>query len=266
MALNMRRRRFVMRLTIALCAWAGGAPPSAQADRVVLGSGAVIEGQADVQADKVVVRLESGAITLPRASVLRVERDRPPADVLAERRKKLGTGDVAGRLSLARYAAEHQLPNTERELLLEVLALQPDQPEAHARLGHVRTEHGFVDGAELARHRREEREADNRSAREARERAELTLERARLERDRAALMLEAEQRRSEERTRPAYTSYPSVLVTGGYPAAYPWRAPQRAPHVTPAQPAPFDINGVRSPHDMSFSLPGVRDPRSYYGR
>jgi hypothetical protein len=254
-----RSERLAWLVLAGLLASASGA----RADRVVLKSGAVLEGSATLDGERVVVALESGAITLARSEVARVERERPPMEVVAERRARLGAADVAGRVALARYCRAHELAQTERELWLEVLALAPEQPEARARLGQVRTKDGWVDATAVARERRSAREADGRAAREARARAELELDRARLERDRAALALEQQRRRDERPT----ASYAPTQTTLWFPSVGYARTPAPfGPH-TPAAPAaaPFDINGVRSPHDMGFALPGVRDPRSYFG-
>jgi hypothetical protein len=237
-----------------------------RADRVELVSGAALEGHASVGPERVMLVMESGTITLPREDVKRVVLQRAPLDTAQAMRAQLGAGDVAGRLRVARFCRLHQLAQTEREVLLEVLAIAPDHAEAHARLGHVRTKDGYVDGRELARAAREARD----SQRDERMKRAIAVEQAKLDRDRAALALRREDLRQAAETArvvPTQGAGSVLLVPWRWPAQGPgpWVTPMPVPPAQPTQP-PFVINGVRDPHDQSFSLPGVRDPRTYFGR
>jgi hypothetical protein len=234
-----------------------------RADRVELLSGAALEGQVHVGPERVTVAMESGTITLHRDEVKRVVSQRAPLETAQAMRAQLGAGDVAGRLRVARFCHLHQLTQTEREVLLEVLAIVPDHAEAHARLGHVRTKDGYVDARELARAAREARDTQ----RDERVRRTLALEQARLERDRAVLALRQEDLRRVASPSPPAPGPAVVVAPWRWPAQSPapWSTSLVAPPPSQSSP-PFVINGVRDPRDHSFSLPGVRDPRTYFGR
>lgn len=58
-----------------------------------------------------------------------------PAAELATRRKALAIGDVAGRLELADYCRDHELPDERGELLREVLLLDADNAAARRAFG-----------------------------------------------------------------------------------------------------------------------------------
>jgi hypothetical protein len=241
--------------------------PAVRADEVHLQGGRVIEGATKVEGDRVIVALESGKIALPMHSVLRIERTRPAIEVVRQREASLGQGDVDGLLELANYCREHDLRAKEHELLQRVVRIAPNHEIARRRLGFVRAKEGWITGPDRVRRAEDAALAERRTELEKKrteieleqKRAELTLSEAKLERERAALLNERAKKRERvaqrDDDRPMYPSY--------YVAPYPQ---QPLPELKPpsGQPA-FPINGVRSPHDASFSLPGVREPRTYFG-
>jgi hypothetical protein len=252
-----------MRLSSTLALAVSLLATSARADQVYLDSGRVIEGEAKVEGDRIVIALESGKIVLPARSVVKVEQTRPAIEEARAREATLRGNDVEGLLALADFCRERELRAKEHELLQRVLRIAPDHEIARKRLGYVRTKDGWISGAERVRHEREraytERRAELEKRREEveleKKRAELTLGEAKLERERAALIEERTKSRDVARDdRPLYPSY--------YVAPYPYQPPALSP---PSGPPPFGINGARSPHDTSFSIPGVRDPRTYFG-
>ncbi|MFH0946246.1 MAG: CAP domain-containing protein [Planctomycetota bacterium] len=66
------------------------------------------------------------------------KRDDPRLTYLA-RAKTLQTGDADTRYLLARYCQKHDLADEARQLLEEVVALEPDHRKAHLLLGHVKS-------------------------------------------------------------------------------------------------------------------------------
>src|SRR5689334_1410745 len=86
----------------------------ARADRVYLDSGNTIEGKVTQRGDSVVVEVEAGAITLPRASVVKIERSESAVQRFEARRAQLKPGDVQGLLELANFARDHAMPGRER--------------------------------------------------------------------------------------------------------------------------------------------------------
>jgi hypothetical protein len=242
-----------------------------RADEVHLHGGATIEGRASHHGDQVVVKVESGEIRLPADAVARIDSAVSHHELLEQRRAALRPDDVRGRLALASFCREHELLASERALLLEVIALEPDQPEARRRLGHVKGPHGWIDRAEQLR---AAREAELAAWLEQKRADERELARLALEREQA----QAAQRRAEleaERAREAYEAARSAQLSAAPVWVQPW--PQRELHrrhfqrghagrsqrQDSAGPAPqrFPINGVRDPRDTSFFLPGVKDPR-----
>lgn len=235
---------------------------SARGDEVHLTSGRVIEGATEVEGDRVIVAFESGKIVLPRQSVARIEQTRPASEEVRAREAALARDDVEGLLRLADFCRERDLRAKEHALLQRILRLSPDHEAARRRLGYVRGKEGWVTGparpSSSERHaaRREELETKKLELELEKQRAELRLSEARLERERAALAQEREERaRPRREERPVYPSY--YVAPNG-----PWTPPSLSP---PSGPPPFPIPGVRSPHDHSFSLPGVREPSTYFG-
>ena len=225
-----------------------------RADKVYLQSGSVLEGEVTREGDKVVVKLESGTIRLPAASVARIEAGETALARIARLRAELPKDAIEERLKLANECRAAELARCERELLEEVIARSPEHAEARLRLGHERGPNGWLtrkpnEQEEPPRRERDPRTEDERIA----ERARLARE-AELSRARAELALAREQL--------ALTRYPSYL-----PYLYDpnWGPSPASPTPLPAlQIRPFVINGVRLPNESGFSLPGVRTPASYF--
>ena len=116
----------------------------ALADRTILVGGTVLEGKATRKGDKVVVRLESGEITVPADSVERIEKSESIVGRFDARYASLPKGDVKARLALADYCRDHEMRTEEHRLLLEVLDLDHDNAVARARLGFVRSEGTWI--------------------------------------------------------------------------------------------------------------------------
>jgi len=248
---------------------------SARADRVHLTSGAVIEGKASVQGDRVVIELESGELGLPADAVARIETAPSPVQRLQARRDKLAAGDVAGRMELADYCRDHGMHGRERELLLEVIELAPDHAQARTRLGFVRSERGWIERAEQLRAQGmvehegrwltreqvleiERLRAQAEAAAHARDlaRAELEVKRVELEAKKAEAAREAE-RAAEAPRAPAEPSVVYTQVAPFYVVPYSFlddrrHVRRRPPRRTPAKPerrTPFPIVGVKDPFD-----------------
>jgi hypothetical protein len=131
---------------IAVCLFGAAAMLSteARADRVVLVGGTVLEGQVTKKNGKVVVQTEAGEVAVPVDSVSRIEKSESGANGFEARYAALPPGDVQGRLDLAEYCRNRDMRTRERKLLLEVIALDKDNQRARARLGHVKTDTGWM--------------------------------------------------------------------------------------------------------------------------
>lgn len=255
-----------------------------RADDVHLHGGSSIEGRATRDGDTVVVRVESGVIRLPAESVERIDKAEASDDVAQRRRAKLAPRDIQGRLELAAYCRDHDLKATERALLEEVIALEPNHAEARRLLGFVRTEQGWV---ERRVQEQRSRDADNEAWLARQRAAERDQARAELDRERELatrqMQLDAERMRSERQRREAeqraqrevYSSYPYGYAYTPVYASPPRRAPvPREPateHCLPggcaaAPPAAAPVSpiaGTRHPRDTTWALPGVKNPREW---
>jgi hypothetical protein len=261
------------------------AASSVRADEVHLQGGSVIEGRATRDGDSVVVHVESGVIRLPADSIERIDKSEASDDIAQKRRVALGPRDVKGRLELAAYCREHDLRATERALLEEVIALEPNHAEARRLLGYVRAEHGWV-----------ERRVQEQQARDAEHEAWLARERAR-EREQARadagrerelttrqMQLDAERMRSERQRREAelrardeayYYNAPYGYAYGPGAGYVPARRNVTRDRATDdclpggcaaAPPAPQPVSpiaGTRHPRDTTWALPGVKNPREW---
>src|SRR5512138_3462595 len=93
----------------------------AQADRVTLSGGTVLEGKVTRTGDRVAIEVEAGTITVPSSSVVKVEKQETAVERVAARYAALKPKDVASRLLLSDYCRDHGMRGRERELLSEVL-------------------------------------------------------------------------------------------------------------------------------------------------
>lgn len=226
----------------------------AHADRVYLVGGSMIEGKVTREGDKIVVTLDAGNVRLNAASVVRIEKGETSEDRIAARRKTLAKDDVIGRLALADACREQHLTQCERELLREILALEPDHAEARGRLGYVRSGRGWVTIDEQHRIQAAANAASAAEAAAAVRKAELERDTAELARQQAALNVEAQRlavQAAQARARSEAASQSTQLwLTGPY--YYPGFRPRPVPPIfvqpQPATPTPsFSINGVRHP-------------------
>jgi hypothetical protein len=134
------KRLFCAVFLVAACAQAS----LAHADRVVLVSGAVLEGRAKREGGKVVVTTDSGDVALPADMVKSVEASDSGVQEFEAKRARIAQGDVPGLLALANYCRDHDMPAHEQEALRRVLEAAPDHAEARARLGYVKTQAGWM--------------------------------------------------------------------------------------------------------------------------
>lgn len=211
---------------------------AAHADRVHLVDGAVIEGKATREGDRVVIEVDSGNLALPADQVTRIEPAASPVQQVETQRAHLPPRDVARRLELANYCRDHGLTAREEQLLREIIDISPDHAEARTRLGYVRVDgvwmrreqslraQGLVqhEGRWLTREQLLELErlrAQAQTAANERDRAQAQLETARTELE--LRKQEAETAASTAPPAPAAetvaSAQPSVLL---WSAPYPW--------------------------------------------
>lgn len=127
---------------------------TARADVIHLRTGGRLEGVLTREtASGITIDVGMGEITVPQATVLRIERKE---SALSEYRNRLGAivpGDVMAHANLARFAADHALRHESRLMWGRVLSFDPRNVEAHLALGHVLVDGQYVDEAEAYRSR-----------------------------------------------------------------------------------------------------------------
>lgn len=92
-----------------------------------------------------------GRLSVPKGSVVRIERGESALSVYRTRLTALAPGDLGALMELARFAGENNLRAESRAAWARVLALDPRSVEAHLALGHVFVDGKFVDETEASR-------------------------------------------------------------------------------------------------------------------
>jgi hypothetical protein len=220
---------------------------SASADRVHLKGGTVLDGEVEKKGGKVIIVGEAGTVAVPQDSVLRIEKAESAVSKFEASYAALRPGDAKGRLALADFCRANDLKASERRMLLEVIALDPDNAAARARLGYVKAANGWVTEAEAMRAKGlvlhdgqwmsestvrelERMRGEVAAANRQHEEADLAKKRAQLAADQAAL--DAERASRLDWNRPTY--YPS----------YPYYAPYRYYRAGYGQPVYPDCHRV----------------------
>jgi hypothetical protein len=216
----------------------------ARADRVYLTGGTVLDGDVARKGGKVVIEGESGTIAVPADSVVKIEKAESALARFEADYAVLRPGDVKARMALADFCRSKDMKQSERRMLLEVVAIEPEHAGARARLGYVKGEGGWVTEAEAMRARGlvmyegqwmseatvrelERARAQVADASRQQEEAELSARRAALAADQAAY--EAERSRYSDGWRSSSIYFTPIYRTyGSYPRAYGAYAPRGA--------------------------------------
>jgi hypothetical protein len=197
-------------------------------------TGAIVkETEAEVTVD-----IGAGTLTVPKSSVVRVDKGVSPLQEYRARAASLAPGDVEGWKKLGRWAAGEGLMTQAREAFTHVKAIVPDDPEANRALGLVLldghwvtekesfTARGFVEfEGEWMMPAERQAILEERRASEAARQQEL-----------AAQIQAGEAERAVQETREAADQYWAGYGYGyGYGPVYwpalPGRAPPRASHL-----------------------------------
>lgn len=110
--------------------------PAIPADVVILQNGSTLEGIVRREGRHVRVEMEFGAVTVDARQVAKVEARPSPLEVYRERAVALPEDAVTDRLRLAAWCARQGLEHSAREQYECVIANDPNNAEARARLGH----------------------------------------------------------------------------------------------------------------------------------
>ena len=199
---------------------------TADADVLHLKTGGRLEGVLVAETPALLtIDVGVGRLSVPRASVSRIERKESALSQYRTRLAAMAPGDVTALADLARFAAANGLRSESRLMWTRVVALDPRHVEAHRGLGDVLVNGRFVDEDEANRanglvqfegrwvtpveqasllREREQRTASEMELREARRSAREAEDRAR------RAEYEAERARAEAR------ASQSALPTWGY--------------------------------------------------
>ena len=113
-------------------------PAAASADEIFLKSGGRLSGRiVSRTASEIAVEIGAGRITVPTASVVRIEEGRSDLQEYEERARGLASADAAGWVALGEWASARGLGTQAREAFERALAAAPDDPRANAALGRV---------------------------------------------------------------------------------------------------------------------------------
>jgi hypothetical protein len=125
---------------------------TAYADDVHLKGGGQVTGQI-VERTEAAVKVDVGAgvVTVPMASVLRIDAGQSPLQEYRAREAQIAPGDAAGWRSLGLWAAGKSLATQSREAFVKVIALDPNDAVANHALGRVQLEGRWVSQEEAYR-------------------------------------------------------------------------------------------------------------------
>jgi hypothetical protein len=141
-------------LRFALATALLAAPPAAWGDVVYLKSGGKLEGRIVSRTEtKIEVDIGAGSLSLPMASVERVEEARSPLDDYDERAAAVGASDLEGWLELARWASRASLGTQSLDAYEHVLELDSGNAEANRALGRVEVDGRWLSEEEAYRAR-----------------------------------------------------------------------------------------------------------------
>lgn len=107
-------------------------------DEVHLRNGTKLRGAVREDGSRVTVQMDIGSVTLDRAQVLKVVKERSPIEEHAERFRAIRPGDAEAWFRLGAWARENDLPTKAREAFEKAVAVDPDHAGARRQLGYRR--------------------------------------------------------------------------------------------------------------------------------
>jgi hypothetical protein len=220
---------------------------AAVADEVFLKSGGKLSGRIVSRSEtKIEVDVGAGRISVPAASVLRIEEGRSSLQEYEERAGTIAAGDAGGWVALGEWADARGLGTQAREAYNRALAVSPLDPRANEALGNVQVDGRWVSEAEGYRARgyvqyegewitSAEHEAllRERAADDARDRERQAAETRAREAEARAAEAEAQARKAEAEQ--ASEGIPLWYGWGAGPAYWP-TGPVVRPPTTPSRP------------------------------
>lgn len=124
--MNLRAYRWLI-IIYAVAAASGpvhAQPPAAPQDAILLEGGHVLRGRVTDEGDRVLLTLGPGSrIRLPKGRVVAVGRSLE--DLFHAQRRRLARDDVAGRIRLAQWCLQQQLPAFAGQVMVELARIAP---------------------------------------------------------------------------------------------------------------------------------------------
>jgi hypothetical protein len=238
---------------------------AAHADRVHLVDGAVIEGDARREGDKVVIQLDAGEITLDADTVKRIDEGPSVVDRLEALEAVEKQRGVRGWMALADFCRAEGLRTRELAWLEKVIEREPQHAEARARLGYVKDGERWIKAEEQVRARKLV-EDQAQLAEHARQKAALELEAQKVALERERLKLEQERAEAEADASAKQPAAPYAVYGSYWHHGHGYGQHEHCHHADCRRARPayrgstFPIAGVRDPRDPSWRIPGVKDP------
>ncbi len=122
------------------------------ADVLHLKTGGQLEGVVTRETPaSITIDVSMGQVSVPRSSVLRIERKEGALSEYRSRLAAIDPRDPRAWADLARFASRNNLRSESRAMWAGVLSLDPLNEEAHLALGHVLSGGRYVDEAEAYR-------------------------------------------------------------------------------------------------------------------
>jgi hypothetical protein len=120
-------------------------PLAGRADEVFLKSGGRLSGRIVSRTSTTIeVDVGAGKISVPVASVVRIEEGQSPLQQYEERAGRLAAGDVDGWLALGQWASDHGLGSQAKEAYQRALRAAPSDPRANQAIGNVQMDGRWV--------------------------------------------------------------------------------------------------------------------------
>ena len=142
----------LIRLTLACTVAVAAAVASA--DRLELVDGRTLEGTVTIEGQTVLLKMTYGTLRFSKSRVRSVILQDTPEEILARKLAAAPKNNAEALFAVAQWAAEAALKPQAKQLLEQVIELEPDHAAARRKLGLVRMDrkwHSFDKAIELAR-------------------------------------------------------------------------------------------------------------------
>lgn len=130
----------------------------ARADVVHLKSGEKLEGKIlSETATKVKLETPFGTTEIERSRIEKIEHGKTPKELFNERKSALKKDDVNGRWDLVLFCKENKLNREAKALVAEILALDPNHPDANRENGKIQYDGKWFTKEQLEKYKDEEK-------------------------------------------------------------------------------------------------------------